>query len=107
MATKFLTCASSSLASNNVVRTNCSVFFPSACNVRRSSSVRTQATGNDKDTMVDVHQVSSNNQRAAVQSRPGVWLWTSLLSVSLSSPNGTMSLFLSIFLLQSFSQSNN
>ncbi|KAL2538073.1 25.3 kDa heat shock protein [Forsythia ovata] len=70
MATKFLTCASSSLASNNVVRTNCSVFFPSACNVRRSSSVRAQATGNDKDTMVDVHQVSSNNQRAAVQSRP-------------------------------------
>ncbi|KAL2527529.1 25.3 kDa heat shock protein [Abeliophyllum distichum] len=52
------------------VRTNCSVFFPSASNARRPSSVRAQATGNDKDTMVDVHHVSSNNQRTAVQSRP-------------------------------------
>ncbi|KAL2550985.1 Small heat shock protein [Forsythia ovata] len=45
-------------------------YFASPSRSLKSSSVRAQATGNDKDTMVDVHQVSSNNQRAAVQSRP-------------------------------------
>lgn len=65
MATKFL-----APASNNVVRTNSCVFLPSASNVRRPAYVRAQATGNNKDSAVDVHHVSSNNQHAAVQSRP-------------------------------------
>ncbi|CAI9772034.1 unnamed protein product [Fraxinus pennsylvanica] len=70
MATKFLAPASSSLASNNVVRANSFVFLPSASDVRRPAYVRVQATWNNKDTAVDVQHGGSTNQRVAVQSRP-------------------------------------
>ncbi|KAI3457943.1 hypothetical protein Pfo_014606 [Paulownia fortunei] len=76
MAAKTLACTP--LASNNVVGTTnrasvgpCSVFFPSACNLRRrpSSLVRAQATGENKDSAVDVHHVSGRNQGSAVERR--------------------------------------
>ncbi|KAG8381071.1 hypothetical protein BUALT_Bualt06G0083900 [Buddleja alternifolia] len=74
MAAKTLAC--SSLVPNNKAYDigPCSVFFPSACNVRRRSPslVRAQATGENRDsTAVDVHRVSGGrNQDAAVERRP-------------------------------------
>jgi len=79
MAAKTLAC--SSFVPNNVVGSSkdyyvgpCSVFFPSACNLRRRKSpslVRAQATGDNKDTAVDVQHVSGGrNQDAAVERRP-------------------------------------
>ncbi|KAL2556376.1 25.3 kDa heat shock protein [Forsythia ovata] len=84
MATKALASSYSPLASNNVFSTQnkavgpCSVFFPSACNLVRKAAppsrvsvVRAQATGDKKDTSVDVqHNSSSNNKGAAVERRP-------------------------------------
>lgn len=81
MAAKTFACTP--FAANNVVRTTngapvgpCSVFFPSACNLRRRSSslVRAQAAGENKDTAVDVHHLSSGqrgtNKETAVERRP-------------------------------------
>ncbi|GFP88760.1 small heat shock protein chloroplastic [Phtheirospermum japonicum] len=78
MAAKTL--VSAPFASNNVVgATNraspCSVFFPSACNLISTKplkmSLRAQATGENKDSAVDVHHVTSGqgagNQGAAVE----------------------------------------
>ncbi|KAL2540303.1 25.3 kDa heat shock protein [Abeliophyllum distichum] len=84
MATKALASSYSPLASNNAFsRQNkavgpCSVFFPSACNLVRKAAppsrvsvVRAQATGDNKDSSVDIqHHSSSNNQGAAVERRP-------------------------------------
>ncbi|XP_057804316.1 small heat shock protein, chloroplastic-like [Salvia miltiorrhiza] len=74
----------SPLSSNSVVATTnraavvpCSAFFPSACKLaksRSSSSVRAQATGDSKDSAVDVHVTSGqrggDDQRTAVERRP-------------------------------------
>ncbi|KAL2226891.1 small heat shock protein, chloroplastic-like [Sesamum indicum] len=81
MAAKTLAC--SPFVSNNVVGTAnrasvgpCSVFFPSACNLRRRSSSlgRARAAGENNDTAVDVHHLSSGqrgtNQDTAVERRP-------------------------------------
>ncbi|KAL0382479.1 UNVERIFIED_CONTAM: Small heat shock protein, chloroplastic [Sesamum calycinum] len=73
MAAKTLVCSPFAL-SNITGRTNracdapSSVFFP---NVRRPPSlVRAQASGESKDTAVDVHHVSGGNQGTAVERRP-------------------------------------
>ncbi|KAH6813583.1 heat shock protein 21 [Perilla frutescens var. frutescens] len=66
------------LSSNNVVTPKnrvavgpCSVFFPSACKLRPrpSSSVRAQATGDNKDAAINVH-VASGDQGTAVERPP-------------------------------------
>ncbi|KAK4431269.1 Small heat shock protein, chloroplastic [Sesamum alatum] len=81
MAAQTLACAP--FVSNNVVGTAnrapvgpCSVFFPSACNLRRRSSslLRARASGENNNTAVDVHHVSGGqrgtNQDTAVERRP-------------------------------------
>ncbi|KAL0304475.1 UNVERIFIED_CONTAM: Small heat shock protein, chloroplastic [Sesamum radiatum] len=81
MAAKTLACMP--FVSNNVVGSAnrasvgpCSVFFPSACNLRRRSSslVRARAAGENNDTAVDVHHLSGGqrgtNQDTAVERRP-------------------------------------
>ncbi|KAJ8554242.1 hypothetical protein K7X08_024920 [Anisodus acutangulus] len=87
MACKILATTSPLVSSNGAVnatsRTNYrvtapfSVFFPSTCNVRRPASrLVAQATGDNKDTSVDVHVSSSqggnksNSQGTAVERRP-------------------------------------
>nr|P30222.1 RecName: Full=Small heat shock protein, chloroplastic; Flags: Precursor [Petunia x hybrida]CAA38037.1 heat shock protein [Petunia x hybrida] len=88
MACKTLTCSASPLVSNGVVsatsRTNnkktttapFSVCFPySKCSVRKPASrLVAQATGDNKDTSVDVHVSNNNqggnNQGSAVERRP-------------------------------------
>ncbi|XP_009791785.1 small heat shock protein, chloroplastic [Nicotiana sylvestris] len=68
--------SAASSRSNNRVTAPCSVFFPSACNVKRPASrLVAQATGDNKDTSVDVHvssgQGGNNNQGStSVQRRP-------------------------------------
>ncbi|KAK6135149.1 hypothetical protein DH2020_031097 [Rehmannia glutinosa] len=79
MAAKTLACAPFAL--NNGFHTPnrasvgpCSVFFPSACNFRRRPLIRAQATGENKDSAVDVQHVSTGqggaNQGSAVERRP-------------------------------------
>nr|AIX87514.1 heat shock protein 21 [Lycium barbarum] len=59
---------------NNKIAAPCSVFIPSACNIRRPAPrLVAQATGDNKDTSVDVHVSSGqggNNQGTAVERRP-------------------------------------
>ncbi|CAN4085635.1 unnamed protein product [Withania somnifera] len=60
---------------NNKVAAPCFVSFPSASNMRKPASrLLAQATGENKDTAVDVHHVSSgqggNNQGTVVERRP-------------------------------------
>lgn len=80
MACSSLTCSSASpLASNvTVSRTNkkvaspCSVFLPSMRRPAASRPLVVQATGDHKDTSIDVHQSNSqggNNQATAVERR--------------------------------------
>lgn len=86
MACKTLTCSAASplvvngvtasSRSNNRVAAPFSVFFPSTCNVKRPASrLVAQATGDNKDTSVDVHvssgQGGNNNQGStSVDRRP-------------------------------------
>ncbi|KAI5657544.1 hypothetical protein M9H77_26337 [Catharanthus roseus] len=80
MATKLLACCSSPLASNNGIKPSSklgapgSVSFPLASKANRSSKVaaiRAQATGDHKETSVDVQHVNnSNNQGTSVERRP-------------------------------------
>ncbi|XP_059625433.1 small heat shock protein, chloroplastic-like [Cornus florida] len=80
MASKTLACTSSPLLFNKKTSSNsiegvgpCSVFFPSACNVRRPSKlsvVRAQATGDNKDTSaVDVPVKQGSHQGTDVERR--------------------------------------
>ncbi|GFY84028.1 heat shock protein 21 [Actinidia rufa] len=80
MAATTLTCSSSPRVSNRAGPSSCravgpcSVFFPSATNFGRPSrlaAVRAQATGDNKDTAVDVH-ISNDprNQGKGVEQRP-------------------------------------
>ncbi|KAJ8536951.1 hypothetical protein K7X08_035352 [Anisodus acutangulus] len=66
-----VTVGASSRTYYNKVAAPCSVFFPSACNMRRPASrLVAQATGDNKDHSVDVHVSSAHNQATSAERCP-------------------------------------